>query len=268
MRRRLIVLSALLLYAPDAVAQTGTLLGAVRTDSSAGRPLGDAEVSIPDLKLTARSDAGGQYRLDGIPVGRYLVMARALGFSSTLDSVSISAGENAHMIVLEKRVTRLDTISTVAKGKTYISPALRGFEERRASGNGRFIGEDELRTADVERMSDLLVKRLPGMMMLRAGGATYMISSRTSKPCASVMGLAGCAKMPAGIKKAACFATIYVDGLLMYDLQTTQSLEPPDANTFSIDQFAGVEYYGGEATAPFGYKNSGCGLLLLWTRER
>ncbi|MDB4912801.1 MAG: hypothetical protein JWM95_445 [Gemmatimonadetes bacterium] len=260
-------LCAVLLIGQAASAQS-RVRGTVRADSAQGRPLGGAEVTVPDLKLTTRTDDDGRYQFDGIASGRYVMLVRAIGFASTIDSIVIAGDGLVHDIVLGKRVTQLDTVTTIAKGKTYISPALRGFEERRAAGNGHFIGEDELRVADVERMSDLLTKKLPGMTMTRAGGSTYMISTRTMKPCASVMGLAGCPKLPPGMKNRACFTTIYLDGLLMYDMQATQSLEPPDANTFNIDQFAGIEYYAGEAAVPFGYKNSGCGVLLLWTRER
>ena len=39
----------------------------------------------------------------------------------------------------------------------WISPALRGFEERRSQGIGRFISTAELRKLDNERLTDLVV---------------------------------------------------------------------------------------------------------------
>ena len=43
---------------------------------------------------------------------------------------------------------------------------------------------------------------------------------------------------------------------------------PPNLADINIDQLAGIEFYGGEATSPLGFHQNGCGLLLLWTRER
>jgi hypothetical protein len=65
-----------------------------------------------------------------------------------------------------------------------------------------------------------------------------------------------------------CYATIYFDGVLRYDMGITPGSPPPELGDFLVTELAGIEYYPGEATAPPGYRHSGCGLLLLWTRER
>jgi hypothetical protein len=41
-------------------------------------------------------------------------------------------------------------------------------------------------------------------------------------------------------------------------------------NHFPISQVAGIEFYPRDAAAPSGFigARSGCGLLLIWTRER
>jgi hypothetical protein len=54
----------------------------------------------------------------------------------------------------------------------------------------------------------------------------------------------------------------------LQDLRLTTVPLPPSMDNFNVNSLAGVEYYGGEATAPLGFRNSGCGLLLLWTREK
>jgi hypothetical protein len=67
-----------------------------------------------------------------------------------------------------------------------------------------------------------------------------------------------------------------MDGVMLFDLQATSRLQsaggqpppPPSMDDINVNELAGVEFYAGEATAPPGYRQSGCGLLMLWTREK
>ena len=44
----------------------------------------------------------------------------------------------------------------------------------------------------------------------------------------------------------------------------------PDMGGFQINDYAAVEYYAGGATVPLQYNQTGggCGVLVLWTREK
>ena len=45
---------------------------------------------------------------------------------------------------------------------------------------------------------------------------------------------------------------------------------PPNLRSMDVSTYAGVEFYQGGSTLPPQYNitDSGCGVLLLWTRER
>jgi hypothetical protein len=72
----------------------------------------------------------------------------------------------------------------------------------------------------------------------------------------------------------ACYATVYVDGALYYtkatDAPGVRTSGPPDMRRLDANDYAGIEFYPGGATIPPQYNgtDSGCGVLLLWTRER
>ena len=68
-----------------------------------------------------------------------------------------------------------------------------------------------------------------------------------------------------------CFVTVYVDGIRVYESNAmTSAEEPPDAYHVANRDLAGVEFYpdGGVAPPEYNKTGSGCGILLLWTRER
>lgn len=156
---------------------------------------------------------------------------------------------------------KLDTVKVSAEAPPdYRSPLLRGFEERRSKGMGRFISEKELRAADNRTLPNVLAK-LPGIRLLNAMSNTYIVSSRSS-------GGGGRAAL-LGPGNRQCFVAIYQDGMRLYAGNPGE--QPIDFQRLQVNQYAGIEYYAGGASVPQQFnqtKGSDCGTLLLWTRER
>jgi hypothetical protein len=65
----------------------------------------------------------------------------------------------------------------------------------------------------------------------------------------------------------ACYAQVYVDGVLQNKQRPT---EPFDMNTLSPRDLVGVEWYASASQVPAEYSslNSPCGVLAVWTRRR
>jgi hypothetical protein len=63
---------------------------------------------------------------------------------------------------------------------------------------------------------------------------------------------------------------MYVDGVRIYDSAHDIPDQMPDLSRYNTRDYAAVEYYAGGASIPIRYNatSSGCGVLLLWTRER
>jgi hypothetical protein len=265
---RLIIPAVLLLGSTDALAQAGAAPGALWgyvQFKDAATPLTIAELEIPALQARTRVDSNGRYSFPAIPPGRYLVIARAIGFSPRGDSITVTAGSNlSRHFDLPAAATRLDTAMILAKTSPYISPAMRSFEARRLSGmGGRFIPEEELRRSDSREFMEV-IRKLPGMSITRRNGSTYLASARRSSSAKGVFrGAAG-----TNISDSVCYATIYVDAVLRYDQAMMQGSSPPRLEEFNVREYAGIEYYAGEASVPAQFKASVCGVLLLWSRER
>jgi hypothetical protein len=227
------------------VSAQGIVRGAITNDQ--GRRLPGVELSVAELSRTVRTDSAGEYKLV-LPPGRYWVNVRALGYFVVGDSIEPEKDvELIHDFTLSSFGITLDTVTTTAVRKTYFSSGLQGFEQRRRLGYGKFISEEEFRQAANRLLSDVL-RKVPGMTVVPSRGSAYFaVASRRS----------------------ACPLTVFLDGLLLYDRGISRAAGPPDLTQYQTGTFAGAEYYASTATAPAQFRDrSGCGLLLLWTRER
>jgi hypothetical protein len=227
-----------------------------------GAPLAGAEVWLPALDRRATTDSSGRFTLGDLPARFALIQVRKVGFVVQRDTATFVEGATTsrEYTLAPQSTATLDTVRTVAKAGG-LSPALRGFEERKLRGEaGYFIDETELRKHDVEPLSSVIFSRASGVKLIPgSSGATYLASSR--KACGGGALASGCKP---------CFVTTYVDGMLLYDESGEMSTDPPDATRINVSDLAGVEFYATSAVAPVQYNRtgSGCGVLLIWTRER
>ena len=247
------------------VAQQPARLEGHVTRQSGGAPLAGVDLWLSSLDRHAATDATGAFVFDTVPAGYHLLQVRQIGFAAQQDTLRLAAGRaTTRDYALDQRGTQLDTVRTIADEARYLSPALRGFEDRRAKRtSGYFLAGPELRPREGETLASLILGRAPGLKIVPGvSGGAYLAS--TIKQC---QGRA----MSTIDQCKPCYVTTYVDGAQTYTADgLNPNAEPQDINHFSISQVAGVEFYPRDATAPPGFiaARSGCGLLLLWTRER
>src|SRR5688572_14480090 len=130
----------------------------------------------------------------------------------------------------------MDTVKVVAERISYISPSLRGFEERRLKGHGRFIGEKEMRANEQRGLADVLAK-LPGIRVIANNHERYVMSSRT----VGGVGRSTSGTNQGGRKRAAaqyrppgCYVSLYVDGLPVY---LGAPDDPPNVDEYKVTEF-------------------------------
>jgi hypothetical protein len=261
-RAALLSMAATLVLARVANAQTAALTGTVLRDSS-GTVLSGAIVTVAELTLSATTNYRGEFRLSRLPAGRVAVTIRAIGFVVLNDTVTLTDGAGVDReFVLQQVPQDLNPVVTKAPERKYISPGLQEFEERRTKGvGGYFISEEQLRKEQNRDMVMLLIGQIPNLTRIRIPPNQVYVG--TARKCAAGPVFLNCRG-----GNSYCPVTLYIDGALVYSAK--QPVELPNLQTYRIDEYAGVEYYPGGASMPVKYNatDSGCGVLLLWSRER
>lgn len=261
-------LSAAPLAAQDTTAAPklfrGRLVGVF--DETTGEPIEGAEVRNMLNGLSALTTATGTLSLFFVDTTGGMLTIKKLGYEPQTMVVTNSVRDSTGLTIVMRRTAQtLPTVVTKAKGEDsvphYISPALRGFEDRRKQGFGRFVTEADLRKRDNSRLSEVIRALVPGAAMVPGRGSAIWLTGHRA-------GGSGGRAMQSG----RCYVTIYVDGVMIYSLTQGQPDRnpPPDFGTMMADTYAGIEFYAGGASVPVQYNktDAGCGTLLLWTRER
>lgn len=246
------------------VPATATLVGTVVADSANPRPVEDAEVAIPALAKSLRTDARGAFRLQDIPPGDHELVVRKVGYGALVATVHLAAGAIEQRRVVLTPMTVLGDV-VITGGRR--DPRLQAFDERRRLGLGHFLTRDDLKLKELVSLPAILAD-FPGTQVVRGRGPKgWLGSSRGQKSlgCSSVE-LED--RLPSErVPGACCYATVYLDGARLY--KGGSDGQVPNLARFRPDELEAVEYYAGPAQTPAEYSdlNSGCGVLVLHTRR-
>jgi hypothetical protein len=259
--------------AVQASAPTTTVFSGRVVKDLDGAPVADADVILPDAKVSGSTNARGEFRIANVPAGRHTVQIRKIGYTFTDQQIEFTAGTPVEQTLKVSNITTLDSVSVTARNAPP-DDEMRKFEENRKIGLGKFITREEL--AKVPNMKgSLLVGQFPGIQLTYGppGVAWLLGNNRGVKSMLSRggVGAVSCTPIkqddPRGggtICPDFCYPHVYVDGV---DISKT---EVPNINRFVSDDLEGVEYYAGGARLPSEYNvlNARCGVLVLHTRRK
>lgn len=217
----------------------GRLSGQV-VSAREGNPLAGAQVSIPDGPQT-RTNAQGEWALEGAPDGTRMLEVRAVGYYPERRAVDIVDGAAPIRSGLLTMKAMLDTVKITA---SRVRNNLTGFEDRRRSAFGRYMTPEDVARRQPIVTSDLF-RNVPGVRVERTERGDSYFAVR-------------------GIFADRCASAVYIDGFNMSVL----SVEEID-NFVHPDEVAGIEIYAaGTAPAQFQPGLSGCGSIVIWTKQR
>jgi hypothetical protein len=263
-RLRLLALLAAAAWAPVAVAAQ-TAFPAYRTRVLAvyttdGDPIEGAQVVDEVSKTSALTTRTGTISLSFLPEGATLVRVRKVGYVEATMLVNIAPTDTLPvMVMLKAGAQALERVVTTDSAPMFLSPGLRGFEERRAKGGGYFISTKELRKWDSGPLTPAL-RNLPGVdiICIRTPGPRMGECYASNK------------RAPTTSANRDCPVDIYLDGALYFQAVGAAGQFGNDLQRLQTTQFAGVEFYSGMSRVPPEFNKSGarCGVLVLWTRER
>ena len=221
----------------------GTLRG--RIVNRKGDALAGAIVTVAPEGRT-RSNADGDWILEGLPLGTRILDVRAIGFFPERRPVDIVEAATLVRVQMATFESVLDTM------RVRVS-ALRGADEggfeqrRRSSGSGRFLTEQDIRRRAPTEISDIF-KSIPGVYHT-PNGLDSSITMRSA--FGSFAGGDG-----------RCYPNVFIDGnsipAMVSDLDGW--LRPTDISS--------IEVYPDAPPPQFQVALSGCGSVVIWTKRR
>ncbi|MEX2154663.1 MAG: carboxypeptidase regulatory-like domain-containing protein [Gemmatimonadaceae bacterium] len=248
------------------------LSGFVLSDVN-GQPIADVEVAIPELSKNVFTSDRGAFRIDDIPAGTRLVVARKIGYKELTTSIAFAGTQTVERSLLLSGVATLDTIAVTE------SAALPDFEEHRRLGLGRFLTRADLEKLQGQPIGNLL-SQVGGAGIAR--GKSNQAWILTSRPRTTADGF-WCPdeldRWEAGEGvKCGCYAKVYLDrtlmnpGVLQRDERTgdvTRPTPPFNVNSIPSMSIEAVEWYAGPSETPMKYStlDSACGVLVIHTRR-
>ena len=220
----------------SARAQSAPWVSGVVSDST-GIPIAGAEVEALGSSLRARTGESGKFRIDGVPAGQAVIVARRLGFRPETLTVAAAAGGASISFALRTAPAMLETVA-VSASRQYRGRLAGYYERLAARTQGYFITRDDIDRGNPRQLTDVL-RRAPGVEIVR--GSRVRLRGR------------GCAPL------------VWIDGVSMPAGEV-------DLNTFAPSSLEGIELYMTASGAPGRYQGTGdeskCGTVLLWSRGR
>lgn len=260
--------------APSHAQDTTSVVGIV-LDATTFRPIAEATIEIEQLSRTTLTNARGEFTFENVPVGEYVVTARAIGFARFRTTIRVMGQDRVELPIRLPKMTGLDTVVVSSPAR---EPLV--FMEAQALGLGSFVGADLLAKSGDRRLGDILTTvRSVGVVQGR-GGRAYVYSKRSPPSLRAPPGLqASGSRNKAGEAiyypergdaslgiVAACYARVYLDNQL---LNPTTPAEPVNINEYYARDLVGIEFYAGPASVPprLAGSNSTCGVVVLHTRR-
>jgi hypothetical protein len=264
----------MILLAHSASAQNSARINGRVVSKTTKTALSGAEVDLAPGARRIVSDDSGRFRFDEVAVGNGTIIVKRIGF--TPESVYFTVGDKEDLDVvveLTQSVQSLDTVTIAARENSIPTGRLAGFYERQKLGHGRFMEVKDLEQHLHRRLGDILTGRIAGTRLVRSGrggNAAYIATTR-STPNALLSGPG--AMSPGGARlPPPCYASVYVDGTVVFTSGQERNASRPDDVLFDINSIdpshlSAIEFYtSAQVPAQYNKTGSSCGVLLIWTK--
>jgi len=199
-------------------------------------------VSMPGNGAEGAATGGGQFQLDSLPGGTWMLEARAVGFQPRRVAVDVmDNGLAMTEISLEAVAPTVDTVRVQADKW---SAQMAGFESRRKMGFGHFFDESFLEQRNARTIADVL-RQAPGVSINPGQNSRDQVTMR---------GTSGTGK---------CIPALFLDGV------NTMSTDGVIDNVVNQSDVRAIEVYTGTGSIPIEFQTrNGCGSVVIWTGGR
>lgn len=202
--------------------------GVVHTDK--GKPVANAQVSVPGTGVDGRTEDTGTFQLGGLPSGTQTVEVRAIGFEPKRVAVDLTRERLTTIdVVLDHPVQTLDAVKIYGKGNS----AMAEFQRRLKAGFGHILTPADIARRGAFQASDLF-RTIPGVRVAPGRGFGNTILVRGCRP------------------------TVYLNGMRMDD-QAASDIDM----LVTPSELTAVEVYTA-ASRPAEFFGNSCGSIVLW----
>lgn len=199
------------------------------------------EIRVEGIDDPTFTDREGRFRIDGIPVGRYRVLIRRIGYEARLDTISVPTNSVlAVEIALARQPVVLEPLKITVRSATL---ERNGFYERSLQGySGVYLDRAKILEKRATSVTHLF-QGINGIRVLYDGlaGARVVVNQHYS--------------MVDTVQGGGCQPSFWIDGV-------RSTMRSPDV--MLLNELEGIEIYR-RAGAPGKYIDP-CGTILFWTR--
>jgi len=229
----------LLLSTADSSTKVGnaTVSGVVLLEGSSTS--GESRVELVGTDIVALTNDKGEFTMRNLPSGSKVLLARHLGFGAETAPVDLSSREEKHVTIkLPRFLAIMDPVLVTARRAAALDRI--GFNQRKKSGFGYYIGPERLQNMHANAVTDIL-RMVPGLRVSYSRDGDVVSSSRG--------GGRGCVQY-------------YLDDMVYTEMT------PGDINNFVTGgEVVAVEVYQDTNTPPqFTRAGMFCTTIVLWTR--
>ncbi len=247
---------------PRTVIASAVFTGTV--SDSLEHPIAGADISIPELGLSAQSNDRGRFRIANVSPGEHRILVRRVGYGAADTRLEFPANQTVDKRVILSRFVLLDSVVVTAGHRDV---RLEEFEENRKLGLGKFLTREDLAKAEGRTLSGV-VEQLSGVKMVQGrGNGSWVASSRGIRSlrvfCYSLEG-----ENFLDCEPTHCYAQVYLDNLPLFRGRGDNA-PVPNLNRYPPELIEAIEYYASPAETPAKYQtlNSACGVLVMHTRR-
>jgi uncharacterized protein (DUF2141 family) len=201
-----------------------------------------SRVELVGTDVVVLTNEQGEFTMTNVPSGSHLLFARHLGFGAANVAVDLTSHSPQRVTIrLPKYVPMMDPVLVTARRNASLDRV--GFNQRKRSGVGYYLGPDQLQKLHPNYLTDIL-RQIPGLRVTTVGFDQVVQSSR------GVGSLVG----------GDCVQYVVDD-------MPWSSTEPGDINNFvNGNEVVAVEVYHGNAPPQYTRAMGDCVTIVLWTR--
>lgn len=233
----------LLLSPADSGATAGNATVSGRVVLEGGATNAGSRVELVGTEVVVLTNEKGEFTMTKLPSGSHILLARHLGYGAATVPVDLTSREPQKVtITLPRFVAIMDPVLVTARRSAILDRV--GFNQRKKSGNGYFVGPEQIQRMHPNSVNDIL-RQVPGLRVTYSGMRSSVSSRR---------GRSSFRDIPACVR-------YFLDGMPW--LTTT----PGDIEGFvNGNEVVAVEVYN-SANIPARYMGGmgNCTTVLLWT---